>query len=182
MVLSLHIGSGTFDWDQKRVEKHGFAEEYALQSVALFTRNGLQICDLLLSGVLPRHPKLRVVSVESGIGWMPFMFEALDNQFREGGGHNERPEFTKPPSQYFAEQVFSTFWFEETGTQMIGRQVPTDNVMFETDFPHPTCLYENVQEKIEKSLAHLSPAQRHQVLWGNAAKVYGIQGPGASVN
>jgi predicted TIM-barrel fold metal-dependent hydrolase len=179
LVLSFHIGSGTFDWDAKRVAAHGFAEEYALQSVALFTRNGLQVCDLLLSGVLPRHPKLRVVSVESGIGWMPFMFEALDNQFREGGGHNERPEFTKPPSQYFSDQVYSTFWFEEGATQLIGTRVPADNVMFETDFPHPTCLYENVQEKLAASIGHLSADVRHKVLWGNAAKLYGIRGPGA---
>jgi predicted TIM-barrel fold metal-dependent hydrolase len=182
MVLSFHIGSGTFDWDQKRVEQRGFAEEYALQSVALFTRNGLQVCDLLLSGVLPRHPRLRVVSVESGIGWMPFMFEALDNQFREGGGYHQRPEFKQPPSHYFADQVYSTFWFEEGGTHMIGKQVPAENVMFETDFPHPTCLYENVQQKIAASLAHLSPEQRHKVLWGNAAKVYGIKGPGPAAH
>ncbi|MAG31607.1 MAG: hypothetical protein CL908_12035 [Deltaproteobacteria bacterium] len=29
------------------------------------------VCDLLLSGVLPRHPKLRVVSIEAGIGKLP---------------------------------------------------------------------------------------------------------------
>jgi predicted TIM-barrel fold metal-dependent hydrolase len=179
MVLSFHIGSGSFDWDDKRVAAHGFAEEYALQSVALFTRNGLQICDLLLSGVLPRYPGLRVVSVESGIGWMPFMFEALDNQFREGGGYNERPEFTQPPSQYFRDQVYSTFWFEEAGTALIGTQIPADNVMFETDFPHPTCLYDNVEEKLAASIAHLSADVRRKVLWDNAARVYGIQGPPA---
>jgi predicted TIM-barrel fold metal-dependent hydrolase len=180
MVLSFHIGSGAFDWDAKRVAAHGFAEEYALQSVALFTRNGLQICDLLLSGVLPRHPGLRVVSVESGIGWMPFMFEALDNQFREGGGYNERPEFEKPPSQYFADQVYSTFWFEEVGTQLIGTRIPADNVMFETDFPHPTCLYENVQQKLDASIAHLPPDVRRKLLWSNAARLYRIEGPGAA--
>jgi predicted TIM-barrel fold metal-dependent hydrolase len=160
MVLSFHIGSGAFDWDDKRVEARGLAEAYALQSVALFTRNGLQICDLLMSGVLPRYPKLRVVSVESGIGWMPFMFEALD-----------------PPSQYFADQVYSTFWFEEAATDMIGTHISADNIMFETDFPHPTCLYENVQEKLSASIGHLSEDVRRKVLWENAATVYGIKGP-----
>ncbi len=181
MVISFHIGSGTFDWDMKRVEQRGFAEEYALQSVALFTRNGQQICDLLLSGVLPRYPKLRFVSVESGIGWMPFMFEALDNQFREGGGFSQRPEFDRPPSQYFRDQVYSTFWFEEIApASLIGNAIPADNVMFETDFPHPTSLYENVQEKIDASIGKLPDEVKRKVLWQNAADLYRIEVPGAA--
>jgi predicted TIM-barrel fold metal-dependent hydrolase len=111
---------------------------------------------------------------------MPFMFEALDNQFREGGGYNERPEFTQPPSHYFRDQVYSTFWFEEGATHLIGTHVSADNIMFETDFPHPTCLYDNVQEKLAASIGHLSDELRHKVLWGNAAKVYGIRGPAAA--
>ena len=178
MVVSFHIGSGEFNWNQKRVEQRGFAEEYALQSVHLFHKNGLQVCDLLMSGVLPRFPKLRVVSVESGIGWIPFTFEALDNQFIEGGGVQSRPEFKKLPSEYFADQVYATFWFEEVAPrEMLGSRIPLKNVLFETDFPHPTCLYENVDEKIARSLVNLTEAERHQVLWQNAADLYRIEVP-----
>ncbi|WP_419925964.1 amidohydrolase family protein [Candidatus Poriferisocius sp.] len=178
MVVSFHIGSGEFNWDHTRVERRGFAEAYALQSVDLFTKNGIQVCDLLLSGVLPRFPKLKVVSVESGIGWLPFMLEALDNQFTEGGGMNDRPEFQKLPSEYFTGQVYTTFWFEESAPQdMLGGRIPLDNVLFETDFPHPTCLYDNVEEKIAASIGHLSPQDRHQLLWGNAEKLYRVESP-----
>ena len=37
--------------------------------------------DLIMSGVLARYPKIKFVSVESGIGWIPFVLEALDYQF-----------------------------------------------------------------------------------------------------
>jgi len=182
MVVSFHIGSGEFNWNHKRVEKRGFTEEYALQSVHLFHKNGLQVCDLLLSGVLPRFPKLRVVSVESGIGWIPFTFEALDYQFLEGGGFKARPDFEKLPSEYFVDHVYATFWFEEIAPRdMIGGRIPITNVLFETDFPHPTCLYENVDEKIERSLGHLSDEQRHQLLWANAEKLYRVEVPEPSL-
>jgi predicted TIM-barrel fold metal-dependent hydrolase len=128
--------------------------------------------------VLPRFPDLRVVSVESGIGWMPFTFEALDYQFLEGGGFKARPEFTKLPSEYFADQVYATFWFEEAAPKdVLGTRIPIDNVLFETDFPHPTCLYLDVDAKIESSLGHLSEADRRKVLWDNAARLYRVQAP-----
>jgi predicted TIM-barrel fold metal-dependent hydrolase len=180
MVVSFHIGSGEFNWDRKRTETRGFTEEYVLQSVGLFHKNGLQVCDLLMSGVLPRFPRLRVVSVESGIGWIPFMFEALDYQFIEGGGFEARPEFKKLPSEYFADQVYSTFWFEEVAPRdMIGTRIPADNVLFETDFPHPTCLYDNVADKIARSLATVSEDIRRKLLWDNAAALYRIEPPPA---
>jgi predicted TIM-barrel fold metal-dependent hydrolase len=178
MVVSFHIGSGEFNWDHARTEKRGFTETYVLQSVHLFNKNGLQVCDLLLSGVLPRFPRLRVVSVESGIGWLPFTFEALDHQFVEGGGFKARPEFTKLPSEYFADQVYATFWFEEAALHdMLGTRIPVDNVLFETDFPHPTCLYLDVDDKIEASLGHLSEDIRHKLLWDNAAALYRVEAP-----
>jgi predicted TIM-barrel fold metal-dependent hydrolase len=178
MVVSFHIGSGEFNWDHKRTAARGFTETYAMQSVHLFHKNGLQVCDLLLSGVLPRFEQLRVVSVESGIGWIPFTFEALDYQFVEGGGFKSRPEFKKLPSEYFADQVYATFWFEEIAPRdMLGTRIPIGNVMFETDFPHPTCLFENVQEKIDAGLGHLSDDVRHQLLWGNAEALYRITPP-----
>jgi predicted TIM-barrel fold metal-dependent hydrolase len=179
MVVSFHIGSGEFNWDHKRTETRGFTEAYALQSVQLFHKNGLQVCDLLVSGVLPRFPRLRVVSVESGIGWIPFTFEALDYQFLEGGGFEARPEFKKLPSEYFADQVYATFWFEEVAPRdMIGTTIPVDNVLFETDFPHPTCLYDDVADKIARSLATLTEDVRRKLLWDNAAALYRIEPPG----
>ena len=39
--------------------------------------NATQITDLLFSGVLARYPKLKFISVESGVGWIPFMLEAM---------------------------------------------------------------------------------------------------------
>ena len=47
------------------------------------------------------------------MGWLPFALEATDYQFLEGGGATTRPEFDRLPSEYFAEQVYVTFWFEQ---------------------------------------------------------------------
>ena len=44
----------------------------------MFISNARVICNLILTGLLERYPKLKFVSVESGIGWIPFILEALD--------------------------------------------------------------------------------------------------------
>ncbi len=46
--------------------------------------------------------------------------------------------------------------------------------MFETDFPHPTCLYPDSAAHIRKVLGDLDPEIRRRVLQDNAAELYRI--------
>jgi predicted TIM-barrel fold metal-dependent hydrolase len=178
MPVNLHVGGGEFNWDIKRTNTRGFAEAFALEGLALFHKNGQQVCDVLLSGVLPRYPKLRIVSVESGIGWLPFALEAIDYQFVEGGGRSTRPEFDRLPSEYFEAQVFITFWFEEFAVRnLVGGAIPVGNVMFETDFPHPTCLYGDVGARLDRTFAGIDDAVRRRLVWDNARELYGLETP-----
>jgi uncharacterized protein len=52
-----------------------------------------------------------------------------------------------------------------------------DNVMFETDFPHPTCLYPNVREQVQASLVGFERSVQRKVLYETAAKVYNLPLP-----
>jgi predicted TIM-barrel fold metal-dependent hydrolase len=181
MPVNLHVGGGEFNWDMRRTAERGFAETFAIEGLALFHKNGQQVCDVLLSGILPRYPDLRVVSVESGIGWLPFALEAIDYQFVEGGGTRTRPEFDRLPSEYFAGQVSITFWFEKYAVrELVGKSIPAESVMFETDFPHPTCLYGNVHEHIEASMLGVPDEIRRMLLWDNAMSLYRLDAPVAA--
>ena len=55
--------------------------------------------------------------------------------------------------------------------------IGVDNILFETDYPHPVCLYDNVRAKIDAALGEASPEARHKVLFGNAAKLYNVDSP-----
>jgi predicted TIM-barrel fold metal-dependent hydrolase len=58
---------------------------------------------------------------------------------------------------------------------MLDADLPLDNICFETDFPHPTCLFGNVAEVIERGAGSLDPASRRKVLWDNAARLYDVE-------
>jgi predicted TIM-barrel fold metal-dependent hydrolase len=134
------------------------------------------VADLLTAAYCRRY--LKFVSVESGIGWIPFVLEAVDHSYLEAR-EGRTSEWDLMPSEYFARQVYACTWFETVATTRLLGPIPVDNVMFETDFPHPTCLYGNIQERVEAAFAGVDPVAREKVLWGNAARLYGVDDPPA---
>ncbi|HVN39725.1 MAG TPA: amidohydrolase family protein [Myxococcota bacterium] len=183
LPVSFHIGSGslTEEFTPKAIATYGASAINAKVAVGLFLENGKQVVDLLSSGVLARFPKLKVVSVESGIGFIPFILEALDYAFDYSKVYKNRPEFTMKPSEYFARQVYGCYFFEELAPQRLLDKVGVDNVLFETDYPHPVCLFGNVREKIDAGLRGAPADVRRKLLWENAAKLYRVGEPDRKV-
>src|SRR5262249_39728241 len=167
------------EFSPDRVECEGYAATSARAGAKLFMANGAHVLDLLFSGILERHPELRFVSVESGVGWLPFLLESADYQFRAMAVRHERRDLRLLPSEYFRRQVYACCWFETLGPADLER-VGRENVLFETDFPHPTSIYgEEVHRTIAARLGALSDAARRGVLWENAARLYAIEAPQA---
>jgi predicted TIM-barrel fold metal-dependent hydrolase len=179
LPISFHIGSSDFtkDFSMERITAHGVGATTSRSTVTLFLKNAAQVTDLLLSGVLPRFPQTKFVSVESGIGWVPFVLESADYTFEYSQVARERPEFTMRPSEYFRRQVYACYFYEEYAPRHLLDAIGVDNVLFETDYPHPVCLYGNVRSKIRGGLAEQPDAVAHQLLWSNAAALYGVSAP-----
>jgi predicted TIM-barrel fold metal-dependent hydrolase len=179
LSINLHIGSGdvSASFPRGRVKAHGFGATLVNTSIDLFLGNALQVTDLLLSGVLPRHPDVRFVSVESGIGWVPFVLESTDYCFQYSTMRTDQPEYVLRPSDYFRRQVYACTFFEANAPRRDLDAIGADNVMFETDYPHPVCLYGNVREKIDEAFGDLPAATRRKILWDNAARLYGVGAP-----
>ena len=80
--------------------------------------------------------------------------------------------------EYFRRQVYACCWFETITSDAIVDRIGEDNIMFETDFPHPTSIYgDEVQKTIDSSLGTLSQEIRRKLLWDNAAALYEIESP-----
>ena len=173
MPCNFHIGAGGVDigavWSGIPAERY-----LPTLSCTFFLNNCRTISNLIFSGLLDRFPTQKFVSVESGIGWIPFMLQAIEYQMDEsmpdGGSMKLRP------TEYFRRQIYASFWFENDAARSV-REIGEDNVLFETDFPHPTCLYPNVREHVEASLAGLSERAQRKVLYENAARVYQLPLP-----
>jgi predicted TIM-barrel fold metal-dependent hydrolase len=181
LPISLHIGSGDFQdqlMNPARFSTHGISATTVYGSMSILLANAITLMDVVMSGILPRNPKLRVVSVESGIGWMPFVKEALNHGFDYANVATEKPEFTKRPGDYMREQVWACTFFERHAAHTALEEIGVDRVLFETDYPHPICLYgDEVRTKIDAAFGDLPEAVRKQVLFDNAAELYGVEAP-----
>ena len=47
-----------------------------------------------------------------------------------------------------------------------------DRILFETDFPHPTCLYPKPLDTVAEKMSVLAPDVQRKILGENAAKLY----------
>jgi len=183
LPISFHVGSGdmTEGLLKNRVAAYGQAAAFTALAVNILFQNGVQVSDLIMSGVLARYPQIKFVSVESGIGWIPFMLETMDYQFQGNSVAEEHPEFDRLPSEYFARNVFACYWFEQVAPRRLLDKIGVDRILFETDFPHPTSLYgDEVHARIRGGLSDCEESARRKILWGNAQKLYKVADPSAA--
>jgi uncharacterized protein len=176
LPVHFHIGAsatamsffGKYPWPS-----HPMNTQLAIGGTLLFIGNARVVTNLILSGVFDRHPDLKVVSVESGVGWIPFILEALDYEMAENAPQ-ELAGLSKMPSEYFRSNLFATFWFEKNRNKLpdLIEAVGEDNILFETDFPHPTCLYPRPLETVAEKMATLPPETRRKILGENARGLY----------
>ena len=174
LPINFHIGASdeSMDWmGNQGWPSLGRASKAALSGAMLFINNGRVMGNLIYSGLLDRFRSLQFVSVESGVGWVPFLLESLDYQYEHV---NEKGNLERRPSEYFRTNFHATFWFEKSDLSHTIQQVGVDNVMFETDFPHIVCLYPDRLGFMEEGLAALDQTARAKVMGGNAARIYGI--------
>jgi predicted TIM-barrel fold metal-dependent hydrolase len=171
--INFHIGASeqSMDWvGQQGWPGMTHAMRAALGGAMLFINNGRVMGNIILSGLLDRFPKLRFVSVESGIGWLPFLLEAIDYEYQEVGAN--AAGLQRRPSEYFKTNFHACFWFERRNLAQQIRAVGVENILFETDFPHPVCLYP--VDNIDAAMDGLTEVEKIKVLSGNAAKLYNI--------
>ena len=174
MVVAFHIGSGSFQsqvWGQPKTGEH-----LATATTNSLLSNSFVISNLIFTGLLLRHPRLKIYSAETGIGWLPFLLETMDYQWHENLFPEVRREVWKEmlPSEIFRRNIFVSFWFEQFGPRYAIDAIGEDNVMFETDFPHGTSLTDRVQPEVAGAFAEMAPERRRKVLRDNAVRLYDL--------
>jgi predicted TIM-barrel fold metal-dependent hydrolase len=156
----------------------GHQRRLAAFSTQMYMSNLRIMVNMCMSNLFDRFPKLKVVSAESGIGWIPFMLEALEFQFDEMVTEDDELRHAKKrPSEYFREHIYVMFWFETSAPERMIDVVGARNVLVETDIPHPTCLYPNPKEHFVRVLSGLDAETITRVLQDNAVELYKIKLP-----
>jgi predicted TIM-barrel fold metal-dependent hydrolase len=172
LPVNFHIGGGmeNTDWygsggwptDDLRLKMAFGSSQMPLTNFRILS-------NIILSRFLEKFPRLKIVSVESGVTWIPFMLESLEYQMRDQGIPYEVPLF-----ELFQRQIYACTWFDKRLLPESARLLGIDNVLYETDFPHPTCVYPDPLNFIADAAAGFTPQERAKVFGLNAARLYNI--------
>ena len=137
----------------------------------------MSICEvvstLVFTGILERHPKLKFVLVECGIGWIPYFVERMDQTFEK---HRfwTKSIIGEKPSAYWYRQGHATFIRDLAGVAARHR-AGLRNIMWSTDYPHSDSTWPKSREALAEHFADVPADERALIAGGNAAALYQLQ-------
>ena len=166
-VICMHIGSGT-----KTVSTAD--EAPTIMSSNLIALNSVaSLLDWIFSGKLAQFPKLKLLYAECQIGWIPYFIERADDTWQTHQWAQGETRLPKPPSEYYKGQIYSCFFKDSVGVDLIER-IGLDQVMFETDYPHQDGTFPHTLEIAETLFGHLPQDQVDKIARDNAIALLGL--------
>jgi uncharacterized protein len=166
--ISFHLKAGSWSGLSYRIGKW----QSAAFATILPTQLDEPLATMVFCGALERHPGLKLVLAESGIGWLPYFLARMDlewNSLRDKLDY--APQIA--PSELFRRQVFATFEEDAMGAELIP-MLGADACMWASDYPHTDSTFPNSLEAIDEVLGPLSDADRRKITATNCAQLYGF--------
>jgi len=132
---------------------------------------------ILCSGVLERFPKLRVISAENGIDWIPASLARMDRAMTFGTRALQvevwPTKLSLKPSEYFRRQCYVGFIDEPEAVPM-RHSIGLDNLMWASDYPHFASTWPKSQDFVAKATADVTPAEKRKLVRDNALAVFNV--------
>ena len=147
----------------------GLAMRYS--SICMFQMTlGHILTALMGAAVFERFPRFRVVFGESGIGWLPYLIDRMDNEYLD---QYRDIKMKLLPSEYWRRQCRATFQYDRIGTKLI-EDMGVETLMWGSDYPHPDGIWPDSSEYIAKQFGHLPADVTYKITCENAGKFYGL--------
>jgi predicted TIM-barrel fold metal-dependent hydrolase len=122
---------------------------------------------LTFSGVLERHPGLKLVFTEGGIAWVPSALYEADKVYTAFQSEMN-PKLAELPSHYWFKQCYATFMDDPAGLRQLDL-MGADRVMWTYDYPHPESTLGYTQSSLQAVFAAADTVQDAQAIAGQTA-------------
>ncbi len=159
--------------DNPEMEKEYFTQ-FRLVRSALFQLDTMEVLvSLLASGACEKYPDFNFVLGESGVTWLPYVFDRLDTEYHDRA---RSLGFKLKPSDYFRRQGFVTYQqdqFLEPIVPLIGE----DSIIWGADYPHPDCIWPESRKTLDKNLAKFPDSVKRKITSENVTRLYNLPKP-----
>jgi predicted TIM-barrel fold metal-dependent hydrolase len=178
--ISLHVGT---DRGDPRAGAAAFRLNVQDVPPAVFVNKDYAVrqtmADLILSGVLERHPALRVGTVEHELAWIPFFLDQMDYTYTDRpvrGAWHRFADRDARPSDYFRRQCFASFQEDAIGVRLRD-VIGTEVLIWGSDYPHTESTFPRSREILADCLVDVAPEDVVRIVSTNAATLYGFDLP-----
>ncbi len=173
MPLSLHEFAGF-----ERIYWESTAEKRTVANAVASHEVETTFATFILSGILERFPRLKIISAELNCGWLAYFLHRMDRAFDSRGVRLQGSPFptklTMKPSEYFRRQLFATFIDDPYGLAHRD-EIGVDNLLWSSDFPHSATFWPHSREKIAEDFQGIGAEDKRKILSENVAKLYGFE-------
>ncbi len=135
--------------------------------------NYLSFSLMVGTGVLERFPRLKVIILESGGGWLPHWLDQMDHYGEMIP--TERDGLSLLPSEYFHRQCYIACDPDDSAFRFLPQLIGADKILWASDFPHLDVMVPSVTEELRHSLQGVEQDAQRKILGENAIEVYGLQ-------
>jgi uncharacterized protein len=110
----------------------------SVHALSFVTCNMIHLTNWVINGLPERFPKLKVLWIESGLAWLPFMMQRLDHEFMLR--QSDAPVLRRRPSDYMREMYYTSQPIEVTDIALLEqtfRAINADTqLLYSSDWPH----------------------------------------------
>jgi predicted TIM-barrel fold metal-dependent hydrolase len=136
---------------------------------------GVDVAQLVLSGVFERFPKLKIFWAETQASWVPHFMETLDDRYERNRYWAGRLLGLEPlprkPSEYVREHCYWGFLRNPVGVRM-RHEIGVDRMMWSNDFPHAVGDWPNSRKIIEENFKGVVEDEKYRMVAGNAIEFF----------
>lgn len=157
-----------YSWQERAMEQ--LNRFLSVHAIGFPFYNMIHMTNWVINGLPERFPDLEVLWIESGLAWVPFLMQRLDNEYLMRS--SEAPLLKKMPSEYMREMYYTTQPMERVdmeALQLTFKMINAESqLLYSSDYPHwdfdlPSVIYD---------LPFLTEQAKRNILGENARKLF----------
>lgn len=127
--------------------------------------------NLMLGGVLDRHPGLKLIMTEVRGDWLPDTLRHLDSVFEQ---HRADLPARRRPSEHWQERCLVSLSFVHRVEVEMRHRIGVDTICFGRDYPHAEGTWPNTTDWLSDAFAGVPGDELRLMLGENAVRVLGL--------
>ncbi len=169
LPLAFHAG---YNWNEQSMTMMN--KFISVHAIGFVFYNMVHLTNFVLNGIPERFPKLKVIWIESGLAWLPFMIQRLDHEYMMRS--SECPALKKLPGEYITEMFYTSQPMEMPRDMSLLQATfkcikAESQLLYSSDYPHwdfdlPSTIYD---------LPFLSEQAKRNILGGNAIRLFNLK-------